>query len=121
MIRCLGLAVAFAAAGCSSYDQKLSADPIEVKGKVIGADGKPVKDVKLNLFPLEKGGQSFAKVGADGSFTAKVVPAKYMFTFEALDGKPAAFRAVPAKYQDTNSEHTIDYSTSTDATVTLDR
>lgn len=85
-------------------------NPIQVKGEVTFADGKPVKDVVLNLQPMDKGIQTIAKVGPDGKFNTELIPGKYNYFFTAQDGKAAAMNDIPEPYRSSHKNHTVQVS-----------
>lgn len=89
------------------------AEAVEVSGRVVTADGKPVKDVQLVLRPKGEGHPAECPLGTDGRFSVKAVPGEFMFCFQPLEGaktdraKRSGFAAVPAKYQDVSVENTV--------------
>ena len=79
---------------------------IEVSGKAVSADGRPLQHVELTFYPTQRGGTTAtAKVGADGSFVPTtlnnqkgIVPGSYKVVIARLPGKSGT--RVPQKYAD---------------------
>ena len=117
----LPLAVVVAAgllAGCTPGPSQFES-AVEVKGQVKTADGKPVTDVKVTFNPMDKGMPVAPKLDKDGKFTAQIVPGKYSYVFEPVDGKPAAFKLVPPKYHAPAAEHTVQIEAGKEIVLTL--
>jgi hypothetical protein len=114
----LGLA---ALAGCG-YDPGTKPEPTAVRGQVTFADGKPVRNVRLSFNPTS-GDQMPGGVdlGADGTFRARLIPGKYIVTFESLTGKAAALKAIPAKYHTPDVAHTVEVATGREVQIQVAR
>ena len=106
-------------AGCGDAAGPPQAAPVKVSGKVVLADGKPVRDVKLTFLPTDAGTQAAFKLGADGRFSGDMVPAKYLFYFDAVDGKEVALKAIPGPYQTTSNDHTVEVKAGAELVVTV--
>ena len=72
-------------------------DPVKVSATVQFADGKPVKDVNLTLFPQGGGLPGSFKI-VDGKVELESIPGPYLYTLTAIDGKEASLKAIPEKY-----------------------
>jgi hypothetical protein len=102
-----GLAAA-ALAGCA-YDPGSKPEPTAVNGQARFADGKPVQNVRLNFNPTTADQLATnAQLGADGRFQVSLIPGKYTYSFEPLSGKPAAIKAIPAKYHSPDVAHIVE-------------
>ncbi len=127
MTRIIPLAAAalFALVGCGPGTRP---DPVEVKGKVTFSDGKPVSDVLLTLQPMDTGSMGNIPLGADGSFSEKVVPGKYWYYFSSQEGKNAAekkkfwaaYQAIPEKYRSAGKNHKVTVSSGSNLDIKLD-
>lgn len=105
-------------AGCTPGPSQFET-AVDVKGQVKTAGGKPVTDVKLTFNPMDEGLPVSPKLDKDGKFTAQIIPGKYSYVFEPADGKPAAFKVVPAKYHTPAPEHVIQAAAGRDIVLTL--
>ena len=108
----LGLGVG----GCGGVTPDTFAEPVDVTGKVTAPGGKPVKDLVLNFQPLGDGLPVPVKLGADGAFTAKVIPGKYTYyvtaksgrtTDEVLRNEDAWMKTVPEKFRSGDKDRVI--------------
>ena len=88
---------------------------IDVSGKAITADGRPLQHVELTFFPTKSGGTTAtAKVGADGSFAPTtldnqkgIVPGSYKVVIAQIPGKSST--RVPPKYaEETTTDVRVD-------------
>jgi hypothetical protein len=59
------------------------------------------------------------KLDKDGKFTASIIPGKYSYVFEPVDGRPAAFKLVPGSYQNPSPDHTVQVQAGKDIVLTL--
>lgn len=98
--------------GCGDGGGSPQAAVVAFTGTVTGPDGKPLKDVRLNLSPIKTGLPSSYKLGGDGKFSGQVVPGKYMFSFESLDGKAAGIKSIPDSYHSPSADHTVEVGSS---------
>src|SRR5438046_586400 len=88
--------------GCTQGENPTNV--IEVSGKAVAADGRPLQHVELTFFPTKRGGTTAtAKVGADGTFVPTtlnnqkgIVPGSYKVVIARLPGKSGT--PVPPKY-----------------------
>ena len=102
--------LALALAGCGPSGEN-PGNAIKVTGKVVTADGQPVRFADLIFTPTQRGLMSaHAKTGADGTFTPKtganedgIIPGAYKVSVEPMRN-PAA-TPVPKKY---HSDETTD-------------
>jgi hypothetical protein len=109
------VAILASVVGCGDPPRK--AEPMAVKGSVVGPDGKPVGYVTLNLFPTSPEQiQGGAQLKADGKFEAKLLPGKHRFTFE---GSAAAMKVIPTKYHTPSEENVIEVTPNTDVQIKL--
>jgi hypothetical protein len=92
-------------AGCGPKIEMLT-EPVSISGKLTAA-GAPVGNVLLTLNPIEQGYPLPMQVGADGSFSGKAVPGKYVYAVSAKEDEPGSIDKVPAKYRDTDLTRTI--------------
>lgn len=93
--------------GCSS-DPGTIGSSSEVTGKVTYADGKPVKDVRLNFFPnTSSQNPASVELKADGTFSTKLMSGKYTYAFEATKKAPS-LKSIPPEYHTNSAEHAIE-------------
>jgi hypothetical protein len=104
MLRIVLVLLAFAVSGCA-YNVPPMGDPVSVSGKVTSG-GAPVSGVVLMLQPLEDGHPAPCKLGAEGTFEAKLVPGKYAY-FVQKDADDAALAKVNAKYHAADLGRTV--------------
>jgi len=91
--------------GCSSTPSPTS-DPVDFAGTVTNADGKPVAGCSITFFPATSSGNQVGySLKADGKFDIKIIPGKYVFSF---DGNPAALAAIPKAYLTNDPAHTVE-------------
>jgi hypothetical protein len=112
-MRLAHLALFFATAllaGCSGTPPQ-RAEPSEITGTVKLPGGKSAKNLVLTLRPTENAQPGGGKCADNGSFTAKVVPGKYIpyFDVEANAGVPA-FKDVPQAYKSPKEENAVTVS-----------
>jgi len=77
----VGLLLLVVATGCGSMNPPANSEPVKISGQVLGADGKPIGDVTLNLQPLETGFARTIDVASTGSFSVETEPGKYAYFF----------------------------------------
>jgi hypothetical protein len=104
MLRLVLLLLACVFTGCA-YNVPPMGDASSVAVKVTSG-GAPVSGVVLMLQPLEDGHPAPCKLGADGTFEAKMVPGKYAF-FVQKDGDDAAFSKINAKFHEADLGRTV--------------
>lgn len=105
--RLLMISFAAIALGCKS-DPPALPQPLDIDGTVT-LNGKPVGNVRLVLNAGSEGvSTGNAEVSADGKFTAKLRPGKYLYVVEQISGKSAPFKAIPEKYHSVNGEHMVE-------------
>ena len=85
IVVCIGLAFLV---GCGPKIEPLP-EAVTVSGKLTSA-GAPVGDVVLTLQPVELGHPVPMQVGADGSYSGKIVPGKYVYFVSAKEANPNA-------------------------------
>jgi hypothetical protein len=95
-------------AGCGPKIE-LKSDPVSVSGKLT-LSGGAVGDVLLTLQPLDNGHMVPMKVGADGSFSGKVIPGKYAYFVTANEDNPGAIDKVPADFRQASMDRTVTVS-----------
>jgi hypothetical protein len=109
MIRLLTMLMGLAfLIGCGPKIEMLT-DPISISGKLT-TGGAPLGGVSLTLQPLETGHPTQMQVGADGSFSGKVIPGKYTYFVSANEMDPTAIDKVGAKFRDADMTRTITIS-----------
>ena len=103
------------AAGCGG--PRMMEEPVEVSGRVVGANGQPVGNVQLALRPKGDGHPAGGPVAADGSFSVKALPGEFMFYFQPLEDPKAdrsrakaAFASLPQQYQEVSVDNTVQLS-----------
>lgn len=99
---CIGLAFLV---GCGPKIEPLP-EAVTVSGKLTSA-GAPVGDVVLTLQPVELGHPVPMQVGADGSYSGKIVPGKYVYFVSAKEANPNAIDKVDAKYREADMSRTV--------------
>jgi hypothetical protein len=94
-------------AGCGMQpDQR--PDPVEIKGTVKLPGGASPKNLTVTFQPQQNTLPGGAKVGADGSFTVKLVPGKYVVYFlDESNASVAAYKTIPAKYRTPSNDNTV--------------
>lgn len=102
------LAVAAALLGCGMNPGPV-AEPVQVNGKVVTADGRPVGGVVLQLQPTKAGVPAAFRLKEDGTFSGPIVPGKYAFYFER-GASAEAFQQIPRKYHQASLDQLIDVS-----------
>ncbi len=111
MVRCIllcGLLTIFALAGCSSYDPaNVAAKTYPARGKVVLADGTPLRGGKIILHPNDKTKpEAEGIIQKDGTFTLMTykkgdgaVPGPHKITIDRFyydkNGNPQENRALP--------------------------
>lgn len=114
----LGAMLVLVLVGCHA-PVEIIPDPVEVSGKVVYTDGKPVKNVTLELQPTGVGLPTTMKVGPDGSAKGKLVPGQYVYFFSAPKGA-TALASIPTKYHAANKEHQSTFSSSGEFEIRID-
>jgi hypothetical protein len=104
MFRIVLVLLALTVSGCA-YNVPPMGDAVSVSGKVTSG-GAPVSGVVLMLQPLEDGHPAPCKLGAEGTFEAKLVPGKYAY-FVQKDADDAALAKVNAKYHAADLGRTV--------------
>jgi hypothetical protein len=95
-------------AGCGGRTPDASTE-VDATGTVTNTSGAPVKDVELQF--QATGGtarQATFKLGADGKFSGKMTTGKYTYFFNELQGKAAAFNAIPAGFRQGSMDRQIE-------------
>jgi|GEM_PF-962562 len=111
---CITLGMVSLLQGCGGDPGKYP-DPVDVSGKVVGANGAPVTGVKILFQPTSTIPTAFGQVGKAGEFKTKAVPAEYIFYFEPRsvsteeerEEAAAAFASIAAKYREPQKENTV--------------
>ncbi len=109
------VAVAVVAAGCQPPAPEMLPDPVEVTGRVVFADGSPVKGVTLGLMPRGNGHPNGMKIGAAGAVSGNLIPGEYSFYFGPGDPKAvsektaaaAAMKRIPEPYHTPSADHVV--------------
>lgn len=104
MLRLVLLLLACVISGCA-YNVPPMADAVSVAVKATSG-GSPVSGVVLVLQPLENGHPAPCKLGADGTYEAKLVPGKYAY-FVQKDADDAAFAKINAKFHEADLGRTV--------------
>ena len=100
--------VPLALTGCGGISPDTSKE-VEVSGTVTNASGSPLKDVELMFQPIAgTARQATFTLKADGKFTGTMTTGKYTYFFNELNGKAAAFNAIPADFKRGSQERTIE-------------
>lgn len=71
--------------GCSMNPPQL-AGPVNVNGKVVTSDGRPVGSVSVNLQPLDEGYEKRVEVKSDGTFSVETHAGRYAYYFRPKSG-----------------------------------
>lgn len=114
------LAFALAAAGCGD-SAVVRGEPIDVRGVVKTADGKPVADVVVLLSPTFDAPQVTATTDKAGRFTGKTLPGRFYVSFQAGPKGPGTLRPVPPSYHTTSEAHSVTVPDGGDVTVSLEK
>jgi len=93
--------------GCSSDPGQMDG-PVAVTGSLKDASGKPLKDVAVELQPLEAGHVTTIQVGPDGSFSGEAVPGKYAYRIVPGAKARTAPKGVPAEFAEQKMERTYE-------------
>jgi hypothetical protein len=102
LISALGLATL----GCSGQPD-LRPEPVEVKVAVKIPGGASAKDLQVMLQPQQNTQPGTGKVGADGTFTTKVVPGKYIPYIDEGNSKHPAYNSIPQSYKTPTAANAI--------------
>ena len=103
--------------GCGMNPPPL-AGPINVTGKVVTSDGKPVGGVSVNLQPLENGYMKTVDVKPDGTFTVETQAGKYAYFFTPKAGTKAVPPQV-ANLGEASMERTVNVATGKELVINL--
>jgi hypothetical protein len=105
-------------AGCSGDPGQLDG-PVAVTGTLKDASGKPLRDVAVELQPLEVGHLTTIQVGADGSFSGEAIPGKYAYRIVPGAKARTAPKGIPAEFAEQNMERTYEVGSSTPLDIQL--
>lgn len=114
---CLSVLLVSLLGGCGGPGQ-LEA-PVAFTGSVTDASGKPVKDIAVELQPLESGHPATLQVGTDGTFSGEAVPGKYAYKLVPGAKARTAPKGVPAELMETSMERTYQVGSSTPLEIKL--
>lgn len=116
-LTCLGVLLASLVVGCGGPGQ-LEA-PVAFTGRVMDASGKPVKDIAVELQPLENGHPATLQVNADGSFSGEAVPGKYAYKLVPGAKARTAPKGIATELLETSMERTYQVGSSTPLEIKL--
>lgn len=117
MRRCLIVGCIAMVVGCGMNPPPL-AGPVNVSGKIVGSDGKPVSGVAVNLQPLENGYLKTVEVKLDGSFAVETQAGKYAYYFTPKSGSKAVPPQV-APLIEPNMDRTVVVAAGKDLVISL--
>lgn len=100
-------------AGCSGTPPQRT-ESTDIKGTVKLPGGKSAKGLTVSLRPTEDALPAGGKCGADGSFTLKAAPGKYLVYFDQeANASVPAYKDVPQSYRTASMENAITVSAGT--------
>jgi len=95
-------------AGCGGKTPDASTE-VEATGTVTNASGAPVKDVELQFQATGgTGRQATFTLKADGKFAGTMTAGKYTYFFNELQGKAAAYGAIPQAFRQGSMDRQIE-------------
>ncbi len=103
--------------GCGMSPPQL-AGPVNVNGKVVASDGKPVGGMVVNLQPLEQGYSKAIDVKPDGSFSVETQAGKYAYFFTPKTGSKTVPPQV-ANFSEAHMERTVVVSAGQELAINL--
>lgn len=109
--------------GCSNQiDPGKTAEAVDVSGKLT-ANGKPVNNVCVVFVAIEKGQGTQANVTKNGEFKLKMVPGKYTFLIDEIEGDPASAKIadkIPQKYRTASPDRAFEVRAGTPIELKVD-